>query len=99
DPAVDDGTGNLVQPVTTYVYTDGTGTTASLPKGLLLSVTDPMQRETQYTYDSRKLYQEIDPAVIDPATGNTVHPTTTYTYTDGTGETAALPKGLLLSET
>jgi RHS repeat-associated protein len=49
--------------------------------GRQTSVTDQMDRPTQYQYDTfGRLTAVLLPAVLDPETGKTVNPTTNYTY-------------------
>ena len=62
--------------VTHYTYTDGTGTYADLPKGLVLSVTDPAGHVTTYAYGI--------------TTGNSYRRLTSVTYAVGTVDQATV---------
>ncbi len=60
---------------TSYTYTDGTGTYAALPVGLLLTETDPLGRVTQYAYGT---------------SGGSFGRLTSITYADGTADEATV---------
>jgi len=76
--------------VYSFTYTNGTGVTAALPEGLLLTETDPLGRETEYLYD-------VDPesssfgwlVTVTMAAGTAVAAATHYEY-DTAGNVTAI---------